>query len=52
MRQGAKCPAYLDWLKTSHGISFAGSPEEVAAFQAHEANKWAEIVRTAGMKES
>lgn len=51
VRQAAKSPAYLNLLKTSHGISFVGSPEELAAFQAAETKKWAEIVSTAGMKE-
>ena len=51
VRQAAKSPAYLNLLKTSHGISFVGSPEELAAFQAIETKKWAEIVSTAGMKE-
>jgi tripartite-type tricarboxylate transporter receptor subunit TctC len=51
VRQAAKSPAYLNLLKTSHGMSFVGSPEELAAFQATETSKWAEIVSTAGMKE-
>lgn len=51
VRQAAKSPAYLNLLKTSHGISFVGSPEELAAFQAAETKKWAEIVSIAGMKE-
>ncbi len=51
VRQAAKSPAYLNLLKTSHGISFVGSPEELVAFQAVETKKWAEIVSTAGMKE-
>lgn len=51
VRQAAKSPAYLNLLKTSYGISFVGSPEELAAFQAVETKKWAEIVSTAGMKE-
>jgi tripartite-type tricarboxylate transporter receptor subunit TctC len=51
VRQAAKSPAYLNLLKTSHGMSFVGSPEELAAFQATETRKWAEIVSTAGMKE-
>lgn len=51
VRQAAKSPAYLNLLKTSHGVSFVGSPEELASFQAGETRKWAEIVSTAGMKE-
>ncbi len=51
VRQAAKSPAYLNLLKASYGVSFVGSPEELAAFQATETKKWAEIVSTAGMKE-
>jgi len=51
VHQAAKSPAYLNLLKTSRGISFVGSPEDLAAFQATETTKWAEIVSTAGMKE-
>ena len=51
VRQAAKSPAYLNLLKTNHGISFVESPEELAAFQATETKKWSEIVSTAGMKE-
>jgi tripartite-type tricarboxylate transporter receptor subunit TctC len=51
VRQAATSPAYLNLLKTSYGISFVGSPEELAAFQATETKKWAAIVSTAGMKE-
>jgi tripartite-type tricarboxylate transporter receptor subunit TctC len=51
VRQAVKSPAYLNLLKTNHGVSFVGSPEELAAFQASETKKWAEIVSVAGMKE-
>ncbi|TAJ85704.1 MAG: tripartite tricarboxylate transporter substrate binding protein [Reyranella sp.] len=51
VRQAAKSPAYLNLLKANYGISFVGSPEELAAFQATETKKWAEIVSVAGMKE-
>lgn len=51
VRQAVKSPAYLNLVKTNHGISFVGSPEELAAFQAAETKKWAEIVSIAGMKE-
>lgn len=51
VRQAAKSPAYLNLLKSSYGVSFVGSPEELAAFQAAETKKWAEIVSVAGMKE-
>lgn len=51
VRQAAKSPAYLNLLKTNYGVSFVGSPEDLAAFQASETKKWAEIVSVAGMKE-
>lgn len=51
VRQAAKSPAYLNLLKANYGVSFVGSPEELAAFQASETKKWAEIVSIAGMKE-
>lgn len=51
VRQAAKSPAYLNLLKANYGVSFVGSPEELAAFQAIETKKWAEIVSIAGMKE-
>lgn len=51
VRQAAKSPAYLNLLKASYGVSFVGSPEELAEFQAAETKKWAEIVSIAGMKE-
>ena len=51
VRQAVKSPAYLNLLKANHGVSFVGSPEELAAFQASETKKWAEIVSVAGMKE-
>jgi tripartite-type tricarboxylate transporter receptor subunit TctC len=51
VRQAAKSPAYLNLLKANYGVSFVGSPEELAAFQAAETKKWAEIVSIAGMKE-
>ena len=51
VRQAARSPAYLNLLKTNYGVSFVGSPEELADFQARETKKWAEIVSIAGMKE-
>lgn len=51
VRQAARSPAYLNLLKTNYGVSFIGSPEELADFQARETKKWAEIVSIAGMKE-
>ena len=41
VRQAAKSPAYLNLVKTNYGISFVGSPEDLAAFQATETKKWA-----------
>lgn len=51
VRQAARSPAYLNLLKANYGVSFVGSPEDLAAFQAAETKKWAEIVSIAGMKE-
>ena len=51
VRQAARSPAYLNLLKTNYGVSFIGSPDELADFQARETKKWAEIVSIAGMKE-
>lgn len=51
VRQAARSPAYLNLLNANYGVSFVGSPEELAAFQAAETKKWAEIVSIAGMKE-
>ncbi len=51
VQHAAKSPAYLNLLKANYGVSFVGSPEELAAFQAAETKKWAEIVSIAGMKE-
>ena len=51
VRQAARSPAYLNLLKTNYGVSFIGSPEELADFPARETKKWAEIVSIAGMKE-
>lgn len=51
VRKAAQSQGYLNLLKANFGMSFVGSPEELAAFQASETKKWAEIVNIAGMKE-
>ena len=37
--------------RTTYGVPFPGSPEDLAAFQASETRKWGEIVKLAGMQE-
>lgn len=37
--------------RTTYGVPFPGSPEDLASFQASETKKWGEIVTIAGMKE-
>jgi tripartite-type tricarboxylate transporter receptor subunit TctC len=51
MREAVASEAYRTLLKTTLAVPFAGSPEELAAFQAKETVKWGEIVRVAGMQE-
>jgi tripartite-type tricarboxylate transporter receptor subunit TctC len=51
IREAVASEAYGRLLATSLAVPFAGSPEELAAFQAKETIKWGEIVRTAGMQE-
>jgi tripartite-type tricarboxylate transporter receptor subunit TctC len=51
MREAVASEAYGRLLVTSLAVPFAGSPEELAAFQAKETIKWGEIVRVAGMQE-
>ena len=43
--------SYLTLTRTTYGVPFPGSPEELATFQATETMKWGEIVTVAGMKE-
>lgn len=43
--------AYRTLMRTTLGVPFPGSPEELAAWQESEIKKWGEIVRLAGMKE-
>lgn len=51
VRKATKSAAYRNLVKTTYGTSFAGSPQDLAAFQAAETKKWGEIVTIAGMKE-
>src|SRR6478735_3917152 len=51
IREAVASEAYRTLLRTTLGVPFPGSPEELAAFQAKEIVKWGEIVRIAGMKE-
>jgi tripartite-type tricarboxylate transporter receptor subunit TctC len=51
IREAVASEAYTRLLSTTLGVAFAGSPEELAAFQASETIKWGEVVRVAGMKE-
>lgn len=51
IRQAMASETYLNLTRTTSGMPFPGSPEDLAAFQARETAKWGEIVATAGMKE-
>src|SRR5882724_2279487 len=51
IREAVASEAYRNLLKTTLAVPFAGSPEELAAFQAKETEKWGEIVRVSGMQE-
>lgn len=51
VRRAMESTAYRNLTKTTYGVPFSGSPEDLAAFQASETKKWGEIVATAGMKE-
>jgi tripartite-type tricarboxylate transporter receptor subunit TctC len=51
VREAMKSEGYLTLTRTTYGIPFPGTPEELAAFQASETKKWGEIVTVAGMKE-
>jgi tripartite-type tricarboxylate transporter receptor subunit TctC len=51
VREAMKSEGYLTLTKTTYGIPFPGTPEELAAFQASETKKWGEIVAVAGMQE-
>lgn len=51
VREAMKSESYLTLTRTTYGIPFPGTPEDLAAFQASETKKWGEIVTVAGMKE-
>ncbi len=51
IREAMKSETYLSITRTTYGVPFPGTPEELAAFQASETKKWGEIVTVAGMKE-
>ena len=51
IREAMKSESYLTLTRTTYGIPFPGTPEELAAFQASETKKWGEIVTVAGMQE-
>lgn len=51
IQKAVNSTTYQNLLRTTHGSSFAGTPEDLAAFQASETKKWGEIVSVAGMKE-
>ena len=51
VREAMKSESYLTLTRTTYGVPFPGTPEELATFQASELKKWGEIVTLAGMKE-
>jgi tripartite-type tricarboxylate transporter receptor subunit TctC len=51
IREAVASEAYRNLLQITLAVPFAGSPEELAAWQEEETRKWGEIVRIAGMKE-
>ncbi len=51
VREAMKSEGYLTLTRTTYGVPFPGTPEDLAAFQASETKKWGEIVTVAGMKE-
>jgi tripartite-type tricarboxylate transporter receptor subunit TctC len=51
VREALASESYRALARTTYGVPFSGSPEELAAFQASEARKWGEIIAVAGMKE-
>jgi tripartite-type tricarboxylate transporter receptor subunit TctC len=51
VREAVASESYRTLTRTTYGMPFAGSPEDLAAFQAGETKKWGEIVTVAGMKE-
>jgi tripartite-type tricarboxylate transporter receptor subunit TctC len=51
VREAMKSEGYLRLTRTTYGVPFPGTPEDLAAFQASETKKWGEIVKLAGMQE-
>ena len=51
VREALASDSYRALARTTYGVPFSGSPEELAAFQASETKKWGEIIAVAGMKE-
>lgn len=51
IREAVASEAYRTLMRTTLGVPFPGSPEELAAFQESEIRKWGEVVTIAGMKE-
>jgi tripartite-type tricarboxylate transporter receptor subunit TctC len=51
VREAVASESYRALTRTTYGVPFSGSPEELAAFQASETKKWGEIIAVAGMKE-
>ncbi len=51
VREALASDSYRALARTTYGVPFSGSPEELAAFQASETGKWGEIIAVAGMKE-
>jgi tripartite-type tricarboxylate transporter receptor subunit TctC len=51
VREAVASESYRTLTRTTYGVPFAGSPEDLATFQASETKKWGEIVTVAGMKE-
>jgi tripartite-type tricarboxylate transporter receptor subunit TctC len=51
VREAVASESFRTFSRTTYGVPFPGSPEELAAYQASELQKWGQIVTTAGMKE-
>jgi tripartite-type tricarboxylate transporter receptor subunit TctC len=51
VREALASESYRALTRTTYGVPFSSSPEELAAFQASETRKWGEIIAVAGMKE-
>ncbi len=51
VREAVNSEAYLRLMRTTLGVPFPGSPEDLATFQGSEIRKWGEVVRLSGMQE-